>query len=1285
MGGPTGRAQHAARLRPYVASLVLTWLRDSPQATWREVDGTLVFVDISGFTKLTERLAERGKGGAEEMSDILDATFGELLWVAYSYGAQLVKWGGDAVLLLFTGDGHAPRACRAAYDMRATMRRIGHLRTSAGAVTLRMSVGIHSGTFHFFLVGTLHRELLVTGPGATTTARIEGVAEAGEIGLSPQTAALLAPNLVGVEKTPGVWLLRGRPRVPETPRRTTLDLAGIDVASCLTAPTREHLLAGGTDGEHRQIAVAFVEFKETDALLAAQGPGALAAALHEVVSVTQDACARHGVTFWETDISPDGGKIMLVGGAPRSTDDDAGAMLATARDVADGVRTLPLRIGVNHGRVFSGDFGPDYRRTYSVKGDAVNLAARVMGKAAPGEVWATEGVLEHSRLSFDAERLEPFLVKGKARPVQAYRLGRVMQGRVGTPDDDLPLISRERELAVLHDATAAAAAGRGCLVELVGEPGIGKSRLLAELACRSPDLRTVDVGCDAYHSSTPYAPFRTLLRELLDIPYDAEPGTAGELLATRLHDTAPDLLQWLPLVAVVVDADVAPTAATSALDEKFRKGRLEQVTTELLHRLLPSATLVVVEDAHLADDASADLLAHVAESIASRPWAMVVSRRTSPGGFAPQAPSARIDLLPLDDFAAQTMLAIAAEESPLPPHEFAALAQRAEGNPLFLLQLLDAVRRTGSVNELPDSIEGVITARIDRLPPRERRLLRTAAVLGVRFEPRVLDAVLDADGDRLEAERLADFLQLGDDGMVAFRHALVRDTAYEGLPFTRRRELHGRAGDVLERLYGERTDERADLLSLHFLQAGRFERAWRYARVAGQRADGAYAYVESAVFYERALAAARRSADADTAAIADVTERLGDARSRLGEFARADAAYADAARALRSQPLDRARIFYKQADICVREGAHSPALRRLSRGLTVLSDQPGIEARRLRARLSSFYGLVRHNQGRDRDAARWGRRAVVEAETSRSPATLAEALLHLDVCLTFADDGGGKNARRALGLWRRLGDSWQEARTLNQLGIRAYFGGRWPEALAHYRDAAAAFDRAGDQWMASVVRGNLAETLSDQGHVEEAIGILELTLPAWRASSAPTMVGFGLSLLARAHVRAGRFEEAAPLYAEARALFTEHGEPVEVLETDARRVESSVLQGRGVAVLGDVAELLERCHRLPGGEGLAATAHRLHGLALAQLGDLLEARAALQRSIASAQQRGATHEIVWALDALDQLAGASQQLPIPSQSTELRSLMDGLGMVQIARPGPTGHAIDVTRDATIAR
>src|SRR6188508_302914 len=212
----------SAELVPFVPRLTLEWLRDEPKAIWREVDGTLAFVDISGFTAMSERLSSLGRAGAEEVTEIMNATFAALLAVAYAQGGGLLKFGGDALLLLYAGDDHAARAARAAFEMRRTLRAIGRPKTSAGAIQLRMHAGLHSGRFQFFLVGDSHRELLISGPAATQTVEMEAASEAGEILLSPETAALVeaetsehetgvgrlltsAPDVVGaVAPLPGV-------------------------------------------------------------------------------------------------------------------------------------------------------------------------------------------------------------------------------------------------------------------------------------------------------------------------------------------------------------------------------------------------------------------------------------------------------------------------------------------------------------------------------------------------------------------------------------------------------------------------------------------------------------------------------------------------------------------------------------------------------------------------------------------------------------------------------------------------------------------------------------------------------------------------------------------------------------------------------------------------------------------------------------------------------------------------------------------------------------------------
>ena len=207
----TNRRRTRRSVHTYLASC-REWLDDDERALHRRVTGTIVLVDVSGFTHMSERLARLGKAGAEAVSEIIGDCFNRLLTDAYAFGATLLKFGGDALLLFFQGEAHPTHACTAALRMRRALRKAGAFDTTAGKVTLRMSVGVHSGEYDFFLVGESHRELIVAGAAATEAVRIEAAAGTGRILVGPTTAETLPTANRGSRVGPG-YLLRGEPPV----------------------------------------------------------------------------------------------------------------------------------------------------------------------------------------------------------------------------------------------------------------------------------------------------------------------------------------------------------------------------------------------------------------------------------------------------------------------------------------------------------------------------------------------------------------------------------------------------------------------------------------------------------------------------------------------------------------------------------------------------------------------------------------------------------------------------------------------------------------------------------------------------------------------------------------------------------------------------------------------------------------------------------------------------------------------------------------------------------------
>ena len=1214
-------------LRPYVPRLLEEWLVAEPDRTHRRVTGTLAFVDLSGFTALTERLARRGKVGAEEMSDALDATFTHLMEVADHDGADLVKWGGDAVLLMFEGHQHAARACRAAHGMRARLREVGRLRTAGGSFTLRMSVGIHSGTFDYFLVGdpALHRELLVTGPAASEAARLEGLAQAGQIAIGARTARLLGPRHVGEKVGPRAWLLKSVPEIHGDHQR---ERAGTppDVRGVIPVAIREHLLSGEGIPEHRAVAVAFVQFAGTDEMLRKAGPDATGAALDDVVRNVANAAHSHGVTFFESDINVDGGKIMLVAGAPRSGGHDADRLLRTARRIVDHAGALPLRVGVNLGRVFSSDFGPAFRRTYSIKGDAVNTAARVMGKAQPGEVLATTAVVDAAETTFDGTAVGPFQMKGKSQLVPAVRLGRILAEREQTADDG-PLVGRDRELAALTDALERASYGRGNVVELLGDPGIGKTRLVQELIRTSPHVAALQVVCDEYEQATAYAAFRDLLRGRFGLSERTPVITAVAAVRRVVTEVAADLEPWLPLVGDLLGIPIPETPQTRDLDEQFRKVRLEAVVVDLMRRLLTGPTVLVVDDAQFMDAAAADLLNQLAIACATESWLLIVGRRDQPVGWTPDPALATLALRlkPLTGDAAVALAVDTAGSGALPRPVLEALAARAAGNPLFLRSLAAHIGPSGTVEDLPDTIEDLVSSQIDQLTPGERTVLRHAAVLGSQFATSELTELLHDQPVALDdamRESLAEFLLWEDSGrQMRFRHGLIREAAYDGLAYRTRQSLHSEVAAAMER--AGRAEAEPELLSLHCLHAGIFDKAFRYARAGGDAAMAMYANTDAAELYRRAAEAGRRLPPVrrPSREIGLVHESLGDCLFKIGLTEQAADAYGRARADLRGEPLDAARIVGKEVVIDQRLRHFPTSLRRLSRALSTLAGDQRPEVHQARARLEGHYAWSRVWQGRISEAMAWGDRCLASARSSNDPRSLARALaavyaLHLMSGRTPEESVG----QQALELYVQVGDLDGQAGITNNLAYVAFAESRWSDAADQFRVAAEINRRLGDTLEEARARGNLAELLVNQGLAAEAVAPLEEALAAAQAAADIDLEAFLLTQLGRARIRSGDPAQGLALLARARDLLVQIEAPQELRHVDLARVEGRLLDGDPEGALRLADELMAG----PEADGyrIDADLNWLRGYALVGLRQPDQAEAEFRSGLASAGQAG---------------------------------------------------------------
>ena len=616
-----------------------------------------------------------------------------------------------------------------------------------------------------------------------------------------------------------------------------------------------------------------------------------------------------------------GDAILAFFGAPIAHEDDPQRAVLAGLDILEAIEPyrdqvkrqwdldFNVRVGINTGLVVVGEVGSDLRVEYTALGDAVNLASRMEQAAEAGTVQITEDTYRQVAPLFETEDLGGIEVKGKSEPVLAYRvLGTKAQpGQLrGIEGLDAPLIGRDDEMSVLRGAVAELTEGNGQLVSVMGEAGLGKSRLVAELhhalvaedlvpASRngsspstdgaSPEAMTWMEGRSlSYQTSTPYAPFVDLLGSFFDLPEDAADAERYAKIKGRVSDVLPDRASEIaPFLATMlgVPIDGEDVERVKYLNPPQVREQVFRATCDLLEGLASVRPLIVaVEDVHWIDPTSLDLLQELM-AVTDRAALMII------GLFRPwtQEPSWRfhevasrdythrynsVTLQPLDPDNSRELVANLLHVEDLPEKVRALILEKAEGNPFFVEEvirsLLDAqlVVRVNShwratreiVNiAVPDTLAGVITARLDRLDDRSKRLAQTASVIGREF---LFDALVEVhdSGDQLEAA-LTDLQRrelIREKSRVprrvyTFKHAMTQETAYASLLLSRRRDLHRNVAEVLERTDAERVAE----IARHYVEAREQARALPYLLDAGDQAARAYATQEAIQAYEQAL------------------------------------------------------------------------------------------------------------------------------------------------------------------------------------------------------------------------------------------------------------------------------------------------------------------------------------------------------------------------------------------------------------------------------------------------
>jgi class 3 adenylate cyclase/predicted ATPase len=919
-----------------------------------------------------------------------------------------------------------------------------------------------------------------------------------------------------------------------------------------------------------------------------------------------------------------GDALLAFFGAPVSHEDDAQRALLVALDMQremraivqempSDVRDLTLHVGINTGHVIARVVGSDVRLDYSVLGDAANLAQRLESAAPGGATYVGEATYRLTKSRFDLEPVGELALKGKAQPVAAWRLKGELSA-VPAPST-VRMVGRRSELARVSEALVRLNSGSGGIVAVLGEAGIGKSRLLqaARQQAARAEIRWLDTRCLSYGAALAYWPYADLLRRLSGISRDTEPAEArrmlAELLITNKVPGADPFLQRL--LGISVDRQ------TGGLEpEAFRRG-LHRAVGELLGSMAARGpTVLAMEDIHWADASSQELTDELIRTMAQAPVLFVLSGRPEAGDAVralldrrPPEDRCELALDALDRDGVRELLGARLGGSP-DEGLVGMLAERTAGNPFFIEETVRSLREEGALREhggrwttvmgwqpqsVPDTIEGVIAARLDRLTPADTATLELGAVIGRVVRRPLLAAVateipdLPTSLDRLVTSGFMDRVPNDPDHSVTFHHALVQTVAYNRMLRKRRRELHLRVADAGEAIYGA-GDDFIDLLARHLYLAEAGGRAVDALLKAAARAERLFANAEAILHLERAIELIRKDAAFRTRhasallELAAVEERAGryesalqhytEARDLSGEILawrgmastmRSLGRYDDAlalvelALAQCERVQDPRPLWLERGWSLSLVGRLAEAEEALQQGLRQKPDSQDVEAGQLLLRLARLETLG----GQLQSAVRHGREAERILRAHGDLPGLATALRLVGNAYSTAGNfqEAARTLEEGLALAERVGNAAELAGCLLNLGLVNTALGAYPDAERLNRRAIEEFERIGNASGQATAYGNLAEVLVKSDRLEEAERYVSMALRVSQSTGLTLVTADVTCTRAAIHMRRGDYGAAAGDAQLAAQLFLDMRAPA--YAAGALELAAKALEGTG--------------------------------------------------------------------------------------------------------------------------
>jgi class 3 adenylate cyclase len=723
-------------------------------------EGAALFADVSGFTAMSRKLSAFGREGAEEITGIVNNYFTAMLDISENFGGDLLKFGGDALLIFFDGESGPIRSLAAGHAMMSAIKRFSSLKTSQGEFPLQMKIGIASGSIFMANLGTpVDMDYAILGRTLTEMAHAETLAEPGQIVVSDRVRQATIPFTEYTPAQDGFWALKSlnlpteaikalSTRGPskhleqdnETPIQIDKCIQEVKIIAGLSPYVPEELLSRiitdpkrlGLYSSHRPVTVMFVNFYGIEALFEGVGeayPDTITQILNTHYVTMSEVNSQYGGTINRLDTYTKGNRFLMVFGALKAHEDDPQRAVRTAiemnRKIGDvnrkiegflaevpalqesvGSMVLKQRIGVNSGFVFAGNTGSGGRREYTVMGDEVNLTARLMSIAQDGEVLIGQSTARQLSPAFDLAEKERVLVKGIQEPIRNYLVKGIRElSRRKSIQGTGMIAGREDELQLGRTIVDETLQGNGKVLIIKGVSGIGKTRFAEEIVFYGQKLgMDLLIGtCLSYGNTMTYHPWAELLRAYFGIEgTDLSKDTATRMITIQRGMDAINEGLWTPVIGTVMGLEIPDNDITRDMDPQLRRQRVLDLTLKLLlERARRQPLVVMIEDMHWADPASMDLIGYIGRNLGDHPLTLILPHRPDEGlpdwSAHPHVSSLELGDLPLD--ASMDIITDLLGEADLPEPVYDLILDKGGGNPFYIAEVVRALIDSGAFQQ----------------------------------------------------------------------------------------------------------------------------------------------------------------------------------------------------------------------------------------------------------------------------------------------------------------------------------------------------------------------------------------------------------------------------------------------------------------------------------------------------------------------------------------------------------------------------------------------------------